>query len=139
VAIRTLGTNGGGFYNSNGATPFENPTGFSNFVLIVLQLLIPVASVFMFGRMIGSRRQAWVIYAAMLSMVVAGIAVAVTAEQRGSAVLRQSGVNLTAGAGQSGGNMADKEVRFGALTSAFFASATTASSSARGSKRGRSS
>jgi K+-transporting ATPase ATPase A chain len=128
VAIRTLGTNGGGFFNSNGATPFENPTGFTNFVLLVAQLLIPAASVFMFGRMIGSRRQSWVIYCVMFAMVVIGIGVAVTAEQHGSQVLRQSGVDLTAGDGSSGGNLADKEVRLGALTSAFFASVTTSSS-----------
>ena len=128
VAIRTLGTNGGGFFNSNGATPFENPTGFTNFVLLILQLLLPVATVFMFGRMIGSRRQGRVVYAVMLAMVVVGIAVAVPAEQHGSAVLRASGVDLTAGHGSSGGNLADKEVRFGALTSAFFASVTTSSS-----------
>jgi K+-transporting ATPase ATPase A chain len=128
AVIRTLGTNGGGFFNANGATPFENPTGFTNFFLLILQLLIPVACVFMFGRMIGSRRQARVVYAVMLSMVVVGIAIAVVAEQHGSPVLRASGVDLSVGHGSSGGNLADKEVRFGSLTSAFFTSTTTASS-----------
>jgi K+-transporting ATPase ATPase A chain len=128
VAIRTLGTNGGGFFNSNGATPFENPTGFTNFVLLIMQLLLPIATVFMFGRMIGSRRQARVIYCVMVSMVIVAIAIAVTAEQHGSRVLREAGVDLTAGNGSSGGNLSDKEVRFGSLTSAFFASVTTSSS-----------
>ncbi len=127
VAIRTLGTNGGGFFNTNGATPFENPTGFTNAFLLLLQLLLPTAAVFMFGRMIGSRRQAWVIYAAMFSMVVAGIGVAVAAEQHGSQVLRAAGVDLDA-EGSSGGNMEGKETRFGTGTSAFFTSVTTASS-----------
>ena len=126
VVIRTLGTNGGGFFNTNGATPFENPSGFTNLLLLLLQLLVPVASVFMFGRMVGSRRQARIIYAAMLSMVVVGIAIAVVAEQHGSQVLRESGVDLVSGDGQ--GNLADKEIRFGALTSAFFTSVTTSSS-----------
>jgi K+-transporting ATPase ATPase A chain len=122
VAIRTLGTNGGGFFNTNGATPFENPGGLTNFVLLVLQLLLPVACVFMFGRMVGSRRQAGVIYAAMLTLILAGTAIAVAAEERGSPVLRDSGVGVAAG------NLADKEVRFGAATSAFFASVTTSAS-----------
>ena len=128
VAIRTLGTNGGGFYNANGATPFENPNGFTNILLLILQLLIPVASVFMFGRMLGLRRQARVIFAVLVVLVTAGIAGAVVAEQHGSQVLRAAQVDIAAGHGQSGGNMADKEVRFGALTSALFSSATTASS-----------
>jgi K+-transporting ATPase ATPase A chain len=128
VVIRTLGTNGGGFFNSNGAVPFENPSGFTNAFLLVLQLLIPAASVFMVGRIVGSRALARVIYGVMLAMVVAGIALAVVSEQHGSPVLRASGVDLTAGNGSSGGNLADKEVRFGALTSGFFASVTTSAS-----------
>ena len=128
VVIRTLGTNGGGFFNTNGATPFENPSAFTNFFLLLLQLLIPVACVFMFGRMVGSRRQAWVVYGAMLAMVVAGIGVAIAAEQHGSQVLRDSGVDLTSSDSSSGGNMSDKEIRFGTTTSAFFTSVTTASS-----------
>ena len=91
-------------------------------------LLIPVAQVFMFGRMIAARRHAWAVLAAMSALFVAGLAVVAVAEQHGSADLRASGVSITAGHGQSGGNMADKEVRFGIANTALFATATTASS-----------
>ncbi len=111
IAIKQLGTNGGGFYNSNSAVPFESPNDFTNLLEMLAILLIPVAQVFMFGRMVGSRRQAFPVYAAMMTMTVIGIAVALPAEQHGSQVLRDSGVNITAGDGSSGGNMSDKEVR----------------------------
>ena len=88
-------------------------------------LLIPVAQVFMFGRMVGSRRQAYPIYAAMLTMTIIGIAVALPAEQHGSQVLRDSGVNITAGDGSSGGNMSDKEVRYGIASTVNWAVVTT--------------
>jgi K+-transporting ATPase ATPase A chain len=113
IAIKQLGTNGGGYYNSNSAVPFENPTGLSNFVEMIAILLIPVAQVFMFGRMVKARRHAWMVFAAMSAMFVIGIGVNLAAEQHASPVLRDSGVNLVASAGQSGGNMVDKEVRFG--------------------------
>jgi K+-transporting ATPase ATPase A chain len=113
IAIKQLGTNGGGFYNSNSAVPFENPTGLSNFVEMLAILLIPAAQVFMFGKMVFARRHAWAVFAAMFVVFVLGVAINLPAEQHGSAVLRNSGVNLTMGHGQSGGNMADKEVRFG--------------------------
>jgi K+-transporting ATPase ATPase A chain len=125
IAIKQLGTNGGGFYNSNSAVPFENPNAFTNLVEMISILLIPVAQVFMFGRMVGSRRQAYPVYAAMMAMTVIGIAVALPAEQHGSQVLRDSGVNLTAGDGSSGGNMADKEVRNGIAPTVTWAVATT--------------
>ena len=128
VAIKQLGTNGGGFYNSNSAVPFENPTGLSNFVEMIAILLIPVAQVFMFGRMVRARRHAWMVFAAMFAMFAIGVGVNLTAEQHGSAVLRSSGVNLVASAGQSGGNMADKEVRFGIANSSIWTVATTDSS-----------
>src|SRR6185437_10216907 len=113
IAIKQLGTNGGGFYNSNSAVPFENPTGLTNFVEMLSILLIPAAQVFMFGKMVLARRHAWAVFAAMAVVFVIGIGVNLPAEQHGSAVLRSSGVNITQGHGQSGGNMADKEVRFG--------------------------
>jgi K+-transporting ATPase ATPase A chain len=113
IAIKQLGTNGGGFFNSNSAVPFENPNGLTNFLEMLSILLIPAAQVFMFGRMVGNRRQALPVYGAMLAMTVIGLAVALPAEQHGSQALRASGVNITQGHGQSGGNMADKEVRFG--------------------------
>jgi potassium-transporting ATPase potassium-binding subunit len=125
IAIKQLGTNGGGFYNSNSAVPFENPTGFTNFLEVISILLIPAAQVFMFGRMVLARRHAWAVLAAMFAMFAIGVAIAFPSEQHGSQVLRASGVNITQGHGQSGGNMADKEVRFGIANTALWATATT--------------
>jgi K+-transporting ATPase ATPase A chain len=125
VAIKQLGTNGGGFYNSNSSVPFENPNDVTNLLEMLSILLIPAAQVFMFGRMVGSRRQALPIYAAMMAMTVIGIAVALPAEQHGSQVLRDSGVNLAVGNGSSGGNMSDKEVRYGIASTVNWAVATT--------------
>ena len=113
IAIKQLGTNGGGFYNSNSAVPFENPNGLSNFIEMLAILLIPAGQVFMFGKMVLARRHAWAVFAAMFVVFAIGIGVNLPAEQHGSAVLRNSGVNITQGSGQSGGNMSDKEVRFG--------------------------
>jgi potassium-transporting ATPase potassium-binding subunit len=125
IAIKQLGTNGGGFYNSNSAVPFENPNGFTNFLEDIAILLIPMAQVFMFGRMVGRMRQGWAIWAAMFVLMVGGVALAYPAEQHGSQVLRDSGVNITASSQQSGGNMQDKEVRFGIADTALWASTTT--------------
>jgi K+-transporting ATPase ATPase A chain len=125
IAIKQLGTNGGGFYNSNSAVPFENPNGFTNFLELIAILLIPAAQVFMFGKIVLARRHAWMVFAAMFSVFALAIAVSLPAEQHGSQVLRASGVNLTQGNGQSGGNMSDKEVRFGIANSALWATATT--------------
>jgi K+-transporting ATPase ATPase A chain len=125
IAIKQLGTNGGGFYNSNSAVPFENSGPLTNLFEMLAILLIPVAQVFMFGRMIGSRRQALPVYAAMMAMTVIGLAVALPAEQHGSQVLRESGVNITSGDGSSGGNLADKEVRHGIASTVNWAVATT--------------
>jgi K+-transporting ATPase ATPase A chain len=125
IAIKQLGTNGGGFYNSNSAVPFENPNGFTNFLELIAILLIPAAQVFMFGKIVLARRHAWMVFAAMFSVFALAIAVSLPAEQHGSQVLRASGVNITQGNGQSGGNMSDKEVRFGIANSALWATATT--------------
>src|SRR5262245_37505680 len=125
IAIKQLGTNGGGFYNSNSAVPFENPNPFTNFLEMLSILLIPVAQVFMFGRMVASRRQAYPIYAAMMAMTIIGIAVALPAEQHASQVLRDSGVNIAAGDGSSGGNMSDKEIRYGIASTVNWAVGTT--------------
>jgi len=131
VAIKQLGTNGGGFYNSNSAAPPENPTGLSNLIEMLSLLLIPAAQVFMFGRMVLARRHAWAVFAAMFVVFAIGLAVNLPAEQHGSQVLRASGVNITQGHGQSGGNMADKEVRFGqAATSNWTVSTSDASNGA---------
>jgi K+-transporting ATPase ATPase A chain len=125
IAIKQLGTNGGGWYDSNSAVPLENPTGLSNFIEMLSILLIPAACVFMFGRMVLARRHAWAVFAAMFVVFAIGIAVNLPAEQHGSAVLRNSGVNITQGSGQSGGNMADKEVRFGQAATANWTVATS--------------
>src|SRR6476469_7761644 len=125
IAIKQLGTNGGGFYNANSAVPFENPNGLTNFLEVISILLIPAAQVFMFGRMVLAKRHAWMVFAAMFAVFALGVAVALPAEQHSSQVLRASGVNITQGHGQSGGNMADKEVRFGIANSALWATATT--------------
>jgi len=125
VAIKQLGTNGGGFFNSNSAVPFENPNGLTNLLESLSILLIPAAQVFMFGKMVLARRHAWMVFAAMFAMFAVGLAIAFPAEQHGSQVLRASGVNITQGHGQSGGNMSDKEVRFGIADSALWATATT--------------
>ncbi|MGZ4317810.1 MAG: potassium-transporting ATPase subunit KdpA [Gaiellaceae bacterium] len=128
IAIKQLGTNGGGFYNANSAVPFENPNGLTNFVEMISILLIPAAQVFMFGKMVLARRHAWMVFAAMFAVFAIGIAVALPSEQHGSQVLRSSGVNITQGHGQSGGNMADKEVRFGIADTALWGTVTTEAS-----------
>ena len=125
VAIKQLGTNGGGFYNSNAAVPFENPTGLTNFLEAVAILLIPVGQVFMFGKMVLARRHAWMVFASMFVLFLVGVGIAFPAEQHGSQVLRASGVDIAQGGGQSGGNMTDKEVRFGIADTALWATATT--------------
>jgi K+-transporting ATPase ATPase A chain len=125
IAIKQLGTNGGGFYNSNSAVPFENPNGLSNFVEMLAILLIPAGQVFMFGKMVLARRHALAVFAAMFVVFAIGIAVNLPAEQHGSQVLRASGVNLTQGNGQSGGNMSDKEVRFGQAVTTTWTVATS--------------
>ena len=125
-AIKMIGTNGGGFYNSNSAVPFENPNGLTNFFEMIGILLIPVAEVFMFGKMVFARRHAWAVFAAMFAMLAIGIGVIEGSEHHGSAVLRASGVNLTQSASSSGGNMTDKEIRFGVTTTALWSDIATA-------------
>jgi K+-transporting ATPase ATPase A chain len=125
IAIKQLGTNGGGFYNSNSGVPFENPNGITNFLEMLAILLIPAGQVFMFGKMVLARRHALMVYMAMFAVFAIGVAVNLPAEQHGSAVLRNSGVNITRGSGQSGGNMSDKEVRFGLANSSIWTVATS--------------
>jgi K+-transporting ATPase ATPase A chain len=121
-----IGTNGGGYYNSNSAVPFENPNGLTNFIEMIAILLIPMAEVFMFGKMVLARRHAWAVFAAMFVMLAAGVGVLESAEHHGSAVLRASGVNLAQSSGSSGGNMTDKEIRFGITDTALWADLATA-------------
>ncbi len=127
IAIKQLGTNGGGFFNANSAHPFENPTPLSNFLELLAILLIPAALCYTFGVMVRDRRQGWVLLAAMTVLFVSLLLSAVVAEQRG-AVFAKQGVDHAASELQSGGNMEGKEVRFGIANSALWATATTAAS-----------
>ncbi len=128
VAIKQLGTNGGGFFNVNSAHPFENPTPLANFLEMLSILLIAAALPITFGRMVGDVRQGWAILAAMTVIFVALLAVAVVSEQIGNPVHAQAGADIEASALQSGGNMEGKEVRFGIAASAIWAVATTSAS-----------
>ena len=112
-AIKELGTNGGGFFNVNSAMPFENPNGFTNFLELLLILVIPASLTYTFGRMIGNRRQGWALYAAMMIMFVGAVAVVYVAEQHGSPAQHHAGVVTHAFDGSTGGNMEGKEQRFG--------------------------
>jgi potassium-transporting ATPase potassium-binding subunit len=127
IAIKQLGTNGGGFFNVNSAHPFENPTPLSNFLELLSILLIPAALCYTFGVMVGDTRQGWTVLAAMTLIFVVMLGVCVVAEQRG-AILAKQGVDHTPSSLQSGGNMEGKEVRFGIAGSALWATATTAAS-----------
>ena len=128
IAIKQLGTNGGGFFNVNSAHPFENPTPLSNFLEMLAILLIPAALCYTFGRMVGDTRKGWAILAAMTIIFVAMLSVAVWAEQSGNPALAGLNVDQTASNLQPGGNMEGKEVRFGVTNSALWATATTAAS-----------
>jgi K+-transporting ATPase ATPase A chain len=128
IAIKQLGTNGGGFFNVNSAHPFENPTPLANFLEVLAILLIPAALCYTFGRMVGDTRQGWAILAAMTIIFVAMLAVCVWAEQQGNPLLAKLGVDQTTSATQPGGNMEGKEMRFGVVNSALWATATTAAS-----------
>jgi K+-transporting ATPase ATPase A chain len=128
VAIKQLGTNGGGFFNVNSAHPFENPTPFSNFLEVLAILLIPAALAYTYGRMVGDTRQGWALLAAMTAIFVVLLGIAVWAEQSGNPALAALGVDQKAGSMQPGGNMEGKEARFGIANSALWATATTAAS-----------
>lgn len=119
VAIKQLGTNGGGFFNVNAAHPFENPTALTNFLEIWQMLVISVAVVFAFGRMVGDRRQARALLSVMGILLLAGIAITYAAEAAGTPALQAAGINA------DDGNMEGKEVRFGLALSALWAAVTT--------------
>ncbi|MEE1658300.1 potassium-transporting ATPase subunit KdpA [Microvirga sp. CF3062] len=119
IAIKQLGTNGGGFFNVNAAHPFENPTSLTNFVQIWQMLVISVAVVFAFGRLIGDSRQARALLWVMGILLVAGIAITYAAEAAGTPMLHAAGIN------PADGNMEGKEVRFGLAMSALWAAVTT--------------
>ncbi len=128
IAIKQLGTNGGGFFNVNSAHPFENPTPFSNFLEVLSILLIPAALVYTYGKMVGDTRQGWALLAAMTVIFVVLLGIAVWAEQSGNPAFTALGVDQQASNLQPGGNMEGKEARFGIANSALWATATTAAS-----------
>ena len=127
-AIKMLGTNGGGFFNTNSAHPFENPTPLTNFLEVLAILLIPAALCYTFGKMVGDTRQGWAILSAMTIIFVVMLTVCVWSEQAGNPALNNMNINQSATSTQSGGNMEGKEVRIGAANSALWATATTAAS-----------
>src|ERR1700760_2159314 len=120
VAIKMLGTNGGGYFNANAAHPFENPTALSNLVQMISIFAIGAALTNVFGRMVGNQRQGWAILAAMGILLVSGVIVCYAAEANGTTMLSSLGI--------TGGNMEGKEVRFGIVASSLFAVVTTAAS-----------
>jgi potassium-transporting ATPase potassium-binding subunit len=122
-AIKMLGTNGGGFFNANSAHPFENPTPLSNFLQMLSIFAIPAGLTYTLGRMTGSQRHGWAVWAAMAALFLCGVTAAYWAEARGNPLLH--GVDQHATALQPGGNMEGKEVRFGIANSALFATITT--------------
>ena len=127
-AIKELGTNGGGFFNVNSAFPFENPNGLTNFVEMLLILLIPAGLTYTYGRMVGSQRQGWAIFSAMFVLFIAGVAVVYIAEQHGSPAQHAAGLHTHAFAGSTGGNMVGKDQRFGVANSALWTAITTVTS-----------
>jgi K+-transporting ATPase ATPase A chain len=128
IAIKQLGTNGGGFFNVNSAHPFENPTPLSNLLEMLAILLIPAALCYTFGRMVGDTRQGWAVLAAMLVIFVPLTLGGIAAEQAGNPRLDAALVDQQPSASHAGGNMEGKEVRFGIANSALWAAATTAAS-----------
>ena len=128
IAIKQLGTNGGGFFNVNSSHPFENATPFSNFLEVLAILLIPAALCYTFGKMVGDTRQGWVILAAMTLLLLCFVPLGLWAEQSGNPLLAGGSVDLQPHADQAGGNMEGKELRFGITQSVLWSAVTTAAS-----------
>ncbi len=128
VAIKQLGTNGGGFFNVNSAHPFENPTMFSNFLEVLAILMIPAALCITFGKMVGDMRQGWALLVTMTIVLVTIMALCTLSEQGGNPKFAKMGIDQTASNLQPGGNMEGKEARFGIVDSTMWATATTAAS-----------
>jgi K+-transporting ATPase ATPase A chain len=128
IAIKMLGTNGGGFFNANAAHPYENPTPLTNFVQMLSIFLIPAALCFAFGHWVGDRRQGWAVLAAMTVLFVVGAVAAMGFEQQGNPQWAALGVDQAASNTQPGGNMEGKESRFGIAATGLFAAITTAAS-----------
>lgn len=128
IAIKQLGTNGGGFFNANSAHPFENPTPISNLLELLSIVLIPAALCFTFGTLVKDKRQGWVVLGAMFVVFVPLLVLTALSEQAGNPVFSTLGLDQTASALMPGGNMEGKEARFGIVNSAIWATATTAAS-----------
>jgi K+-transporting ATPase ATPase A chain len=128
IAIKQLGTNGGGFFNANSAHPFENPTPLSNFLEMLAILLIPAALCHTFGTMAGNPHQGWAILSAMTMVLASLLFVTLGSEQSGNPALASQGVEQSISVNQAGGNMEGKETRFGIVNSALWATATAAAS-----------
>ncbi len=127
-AIKELGTNGGGFFNTNSSHPFENPTGFTNLLEMLAVLIIPAGLVFTFGRMVGAKRQGYAIYATMMVMFLGAVIVCYIAEAHGSPAQHAAGIHTSGIAHSDGGNLEGKEQRFGIAGSALFDVVTTVTS-----------
>ena len=125
VAIKILGTNGGGFTNANAAHPYENPTGLSNFIQMLLMLCLAAALTNVFGRMVGNQRQGWALFGAMLILAVAGVLAIYATESSGNPNFSTFNIDQSAGLTQPGGNMEGKETRFGIAGSSTFIALTT--------------
>jgi K+-transporting ATPase ATPase A chain len=125
IAIKQLGTNGGGFFNANSAHPYENPTPLTNLLETIALFALGAGLTHTFGKMAGDRRQGWALFAAMGLLFLMGVTVANWSEQRGNPQFAKLGLDQSATATQSGGNMEGKEVRFGIVDSAMWATATT--------------
>ncbi|HEY2976761.1 MAG TPA: potassium-transporting ATPase subunit KdpA, partial [Burkholderiaceae bacterium] len=125
IAIKMLGTNGGGFFNANAAHPYENPTALSNFVQMLSIFVIGAALCLTFGRMVQDQRQGWTVLIAMVLMFAVGAIAAMSFEQQGNPQFAALGVDQGASATQAGGNMEGKETRFGIAESGLFATITT--------------
>jgi K+-transporting ATPase ATPase A chain len=128
VAIKQLGTNGGGYFNVNSSHPFENPNAISNFIEMWAILVISAALTYTFGKMVRDTRQGWAIFTVMGVLFLGGLAICYWAEASGNPAFQSLGIDSTASSLQSGGNMEGKEVRFGIANSATWATATTAAS-----------
>jgi len=124
-SIKQLGTNGGGFFNANAAHPFESPTPWTNFLSMFAIFIVPAGLTYAFGRMVKNQRHGWALWAAMFALFFSGVTTAYWAEARGNPIHAARGIDLTASAGNPGGNMEGKEVRFGIANSALYATITT--------------
>ena len=124
-AIKQLGTNGGGFFNANAAHPFENPTPLANLWSMVAIFAIPAALTYTFGRMVRNTRHGWALWAAMFVLFIVGVTTSYWAEARGNPIHAARGIDVVASATNPGGNMEGKEVRFGIVNSALYATVTT--------------